>query len=84
MLSVQEAVAKAIELLSSLIPSARNIRLEEAEVSDEGPWWDITLSFPETENAIQMLSAHGATRVYKLVRVHRDTGDFHAVRNRQL
>lgn len=84
MLTVQEAVKKATQVLSELMPPADDLRLEEIELSDEGPWWDITLSFPDpsVDQFAEILGRRD--RSYKLVRLNRDTGEFHAVRIRKV
>lgn len=44
MIPVQEAIRTASDYLKGLFPEAREVRLEEVELDDNGAW-DITLSF---------------------------------------
>lgn len=78
MLDVKSAVKVATEYLSSLVPAAQQTRLEEVELTEDGAYWLITLSY-YAEGGIPFES-----RSYKLLKVDRQTGDVVAMKIRTL
>ena len=84
MLNVKDAVKVATAYFADLFPDARDARLEEVEMSDEGPWWDVTVSFelPAATPIEAMLAQR--SREYKIIKVNRDSGEPHSIKIRKL
>jgi hypothetical protein len=84
MLLVKEAVQQAIKIFSELFPNAKDVRLEEVELSTDGPWWEITLSFvPMGLSAFESVLGQ-ANRVYKRVEIDRETGELNSIKIRKI
>ena len=45
MITVKEAVQTATGFFADLFPNVHDLRLEEVDMSEGGPWWDVTVSF---------------------------------------
>ena len=87
MVSVKEAVAKAIEFAESLLEPSRisGLRLEEVErtgINGNGPW-SITLSMPRQQSGMDMFAGKNP-REYKAFLVNADTGEVLSMKIREL
>lgn len=87
MVSVKEAVEKAVEFAQTVLdpPRTADLRLEEVE-SSKGigtDAWLITLSMPKPHNGMDALLGRGQ-RQYKTFSVARDTGEVLAMKIREL
>ena len=93
MIDVKEAVKKALDYVSSVIPVEALIdpRLEEVELSENEKTWLITISFIRVTPSKYLHSLASAMqevtqsdREYKLVSVDADTGKPLSMKIRQL
>jgi hypothetical protein len=77
MITVKEAVKNATLFFAEVFPNATDVRLEEVELSDEGPWWNVTLSFPGPSPTSAIASVLGGQqgRIYKLVKIDAESGE---------
>jgi hypothetical protein len=75
MISVKDAVKAATAFFSELFPNAKELRLEEVDMSEGGPWWEVTVSFEVPGNNPMQSILASSHREYKIVRVDRDTGE---------
>lgn len=87
-ISVKEAVAKAKEGACDLFDEdLLNLRLEEVELSDDGPCWDITLGWDRAREVSALGRGMGVrvtVRVFKVFAVNRENGAIEAVKIREL
>lgn len=80
MINATEAANTAIEYLKSFYKGAKNIMLEEVEISEEKKSWSVMISFENTfdeknpPNIIQ--------RINKVFRVDNSTGQVTSMKNR--
>lgn len=86
MVSVKEAVAKAIAFAENLLePSGiSGLRLEEVErtgINGNGPW-SITLSMPRPPSGMELFAGKNA-REYKTFLVNADTGEVLSMKIRE-
>lgn len=74
MLDVKEAALRASEYFASLYSPelAANVRLEEVEMSDDGDFWLITLSYPRT--GLDAIMGSSGNREYKQFKIEAGTG----------
>ncbi len=81
MIPMKNAVKIASDYLAEVFPDVREVRLEEVELAEEGPFWNITFSFLRPQPPpLSMIS----DREYKVVQVGSDKGDLHSIRIRKL
>jgi hypothetical protein len=72
MINAKEAAEVAMEYLKSFYAGAKNVTLEEVELSEEKKSWTVTISFeilPEDGNPARIIS-----KVYKIFRIDNNTG----------
>jgi hypothetical protein len=90
MVSVKEAVNKAVEFANGVLDPSRAaaLRLEEVEAgkANGGSVWLITLSMPRPTPALQEVAAllGSVPRDYKTFAVDRETGDVLSMKIREL
>lgn len=87
MIPVKIAVTEAVRFFEDMFPNAKDIRLEEVELSDEGPWWDVTLSYaaPPTSTSYALASVIGQPeRVYKIIRLDREDATVRSMKIRKV
>jgi hypothetical protein len=81
MINAKEAANVAIEYLKSFYPGAKNIMLEEVELSEEKKSWSITISFenidPEDKNPSNIFP-----KMYKIFRIDNTSGQVTAMKSR--
>ena len=84
---VKDAVAKAVFYANSLLGSElTDFMLEEVELSDDGKYWLITVGFNRSEpqaGPLQALTGTTFRRVYKVVKIRKDNGQFVSMTMRQ-
>jgi hypothetical protein len=78
-LDVKKAVELAKTYLSDLLQVESSVMLLE-EVEQTGPYWEITLSYPEPGSPTIRNMFGG--RTYKVVRIDLETGEFVSVKIR--
>ena len=74
-MDIKEAVEKAKEYFSEFYPTAKNMQLEEAELSEDQKKWNVTISFnsPDTNQDSLMHTGVNA-RKYKVFSVDNEKG----------
>jgi arylamine N-acetyltransferase len=81
MINAKEAANAAIEYLKSFYSGAKNVTLEEVELSEEKKIWSITISFenidPEDKNPTKINST-----MYKIFRIDSTSGQVTAMKSR--
>ena len=87
MVSVKEAVARAVEFAQNLLEPSRilGLRLEEVErtgLNGDGPW-SITLSMPRQHSGMDILAGKDP-REYKTFLVNSETGEVLSMKIREL
>ena len=84
-LEVKKAVQLAKEYLSDIMPvPASEVLLEEVELSDDGRFWLVTLSYPApAPTPILVLTGRG-NREYRVVKLLAETGEFESIKIRTL
>ena len=71
---MKTAVKTAMIFLADLIPTARDIRLEEVERG--GPGWQVVVSYASTQSpTFAALRGEEELRIYKKIPVDGDTGE---------
>ncbi len=71
---MKTAVRTAMAFVADLIPTARDIRLEE--VDRGGPGWQVVVSYASNQSpTFAALRGEGELRVYKKVPIDADTGE---------
>lgn len=77
MIDVKQAADIASQYLISLFPNkAFSIQLEEVELSEDGKYWYITLSFKERPVS--------GFKNYKLFKINAETGQVHSMKIRKV
>jgi hypothetical protein len=81
MLDVREAAQKASEYFAGLYQEQQphNVQLEEVEMSEDGNYWLITLSYPQTE-----LDVLSYKRKYKIFKIDAKTGEVRSMKIRKV
>ena len=84
MLDVKAAAEKASEYFGTLFSKelAANSRLEEAELSEDGKYWLITLSYPAS--ALQAIFGSDARREYKQFKIDIASGSVVSMKIRKV
>jgi hypothetical protein len=74
MIDVKQAAQSASNFIVGLYANetVSDVRLEEVELSEDGKYWLITLSFPAPSNLGRIIL--GTNRQYKIFKVDADTG----------
>jgi hypothetical protein len=78
--SPRDAVKEATGFFDEFYPGASGARLEEVDLSEEGPWWEVTLSFvadPETSFDAVLGKSN---RLFKVVKVDSESGQARGIR----
>jgi hypothetical protein len=85
MLTVKEAAQVAGQFVSDLF-NAKDVRLEEVELAEDGRTWEVTVSFSRstTEEPVPPAIYLPPMREFKVVSVFKDDGAVRSVRMRQL
>jgi len=81
MLDVKEAAQKASEYFAALYSdqAASRVQLEEVELSDDGEYWLITLSYPVSPSF-----SVPAKRKYKIFKINAKTGEVKSMKIRNV
>lgn len=85
MLDVKEAAQRASEYFAGLFSDQNlsNVQLEEVELSDDGQYWLITLSYPVALPEIAPIQLINK-RKYKLFKIDAKTGEVKSMKIRTL
>jgi hypothetical protein len=85
MLDVKEAAQRASEYFAGLYSDQKihNVQLEEVEISDDGKYWLITLSYPVIPQDIAPIQFIGK-RKYKLFTIDAETGQVKSMKIREV
>jgi hypothetical protein len=81
MINAKEAANVAIEYLKSFYSAAKNVMLEEVELSEEKKIWSITISFENIE-ASDNSPSRIIPKMYKIFRVDNISGQVTAMKSR--
>lgn len=86
MLDVKAAAQKASEYFGALFSKelAADSRLEEVELSEDGKYWLITLSYPDTASALQAIFANDPKRLYKQFKIDIASGSVVSMKIRKV
>lgn len=87
MLEVKEAVKVATEYIQTLFAEKQipELRLEEVELSQDGQFWEVTLSFVVREpTAYLSLGDAARSREYKIFRVNAENGQVQSMKIRKV
>jgi len=79
MIDVKIATNQAINYLKDIYKEGKSIRLEEVELSEDGKFWFITLSF-----VFEDVLFASPQRVYKLLKVSSEDGQVMAMKIRKI
>jgi hypothetical protein len=76
MIDVKQAAQSASNFINGLYSNETisDVRLEEVELSEDGKYWLITLSFP-LPASLGVVYLGGGGRQYKLFKIDADTGE---------
>jgi hypothetical protein len=77
-INMKTAVQTAAAFLTEMFPEIVDVRLEEVQVSDSGPWWDVVLSYLPSSYSAMLVNE--PKRIFKLVEIDYDTGEPHALK----
>jgi hypothetical protein len=80
MINATEAANAAIEYLKSFYTTAKNIMLEEVELSEEKKSWSVTISFEIASE--DKGPSHIIARINKVFRVDNNSGQVIAMKSR--
>ena len=84
MIDSKTAISRASAYLGEIFPQAKEVQLEEIELSDNRKHWLVTFSFPKPELVIFGAPVANPNRDYKTVKVDAATGEPVAVKIRVL
>ncbi|RIH85315.1 MULTISPECIES: hypothetical protein [Calidithermus] len=87
MIDVKQAVQIANDYIQSLFTERQipELRLEEVELSQDGSFWEVTLSFVVREpTAYLSLGDAARTREYKVFRINAETGQVQSMKIRKV
>lgn len=87
MLDVKQAVKVATEYIQSLFSPDQipELRLEEVELSEDGKFWLVTLSFAPKQNSPYLSLGEAAkTREYKIFQVSAESGQVQSMKIRKV
>ncbi|MDT7688578.1 MAG: hypothetical protein QOE46_1337 [Acidobacteriota bacterium] len=88
MLDVKQAAQTASTYFADLYAQqgVSDVRLEEVEITEDGKFWLITLSFPDPDpppaTFTSLMGATGPSRKYKIFKVDAATGDVKSMKIR--
>ena len=76
------------DLMSELYPKEQTpqLALEEVELSDDGKFWHVIVSFSRqhAKSTIEAMTGQQGTTTYKKLEIHAETGLVHAMRMHQV
>lgn len=89
-IDVKQAVRSAIRYVNDLYEQKEptDFMLEEVELSDDGKYWLITISFPQyqrqTNPLVALTTPNYEQRIYKTIKVHTENGQAISMKIRQV
>lgn len=81
MINATEAANVAIEYLKSFYTRAKNVVLEEVELSEEKKSWSVTISFENIDES-NTNPSNIVSKTYKIFRIDNTSGQVTAMRSR--
>lgn len=87
MIDVKQAVDSAKKYAAQLLGDQYFTTLEEVELSEDGPWWLVTLGFhsPTTLGGVKSAFGLPSTPIfYKLFEINRESGEVRSMKIRQV
>ena len=86
MIDVKQAAQTASTYFADLYAGqgVSGVRLEEVEITEDGKFWLITLSFPDRDPSPSNLFLAGTNRQYKVFKVDATTGQVVSMKIRQV
>ncbi|HEX6623903.1 MAG TPA: hypothetical protein VF064_09330 [Pyrinomonadaceae bacterium] len=84
MMDVKQAAKLASDYFNSLYEtqSLSNVLLEEVELTENGEYWLITLSYPAQPETVS--SIFGTKRQYKVFKINAETGEVQSMKIRKI
>ena len=83
MLDVKQAAQKAFDYFAALYPEFLSVQLEEVELTENGEYWLITLSYPSSGLA-EILGRGVGPKEYKVFRIDANTGEVKSMKIRKV
>ena len=88
MIDLKEAVRIAIESVQTLYKdvSIEEAMLEEAELSEDGQFWLVTVSFlrPVPKSPIEAMTGQHGALAYKILKIQTETGTVQSMKSRMV
>ncbi len=84
MIDSKNAISRASAYFTEVFPQAKQVQLEEIELSEDRRYWLVTFSFPKPELTIFGALVANPNRDYKTVKVDAATGEPVGVKIRAL
>ncbi len=87
MLDVKQAAQKASEYFTTLYTgrNTANVQLEEVELTEDGRYWLITLSYPLASlTGLSEFLGKGGPREYKVFKIDASTGEVKSMKIRNV
>lgn len=86
MLDVKEAALRASEYFAGLFADqgVSNVQLEEVELTDDGQYWLITLSYPLIPSSMALPVNIVSKRNYKVFKIDAKTGEVKSMKIRNV
>ena len=88
MIEAKEAVRIAMEAMGELYPKEQvpHLALEEVELSSDGTFWLVTVSFARhvAKSTIEAMTGQPATTTYKKLEIHAETSVVHSMKAHQV
>ena len=88
MIAAKEAVSAAMEAMGELYPKEQvpQLALEEVELSADGTFWLVTVSFARSfpKSTIEAMTGPQGTTTYKKLEIHAETGVVHSMKVHQI
>ncbi len=86
MIDVKEAVRIAMDYVQAVYrpEDISQPLVEEVELSDDGDFWSVTVSFlrAAAKSPIEAMTGQQGTRAYKVLRIQAETGQVHSMKIR--
>ena len=86
MIDVKNAVRTAMEYVHALYQDDKidDVMLEEVELSTDGQFWLVTVSFvrPVAKSPIEAMTGQHGAPAYKVLTIHAETGNVHSMKIR--
>jgi hypothetical protein len=74
-MDAKEATEKAVEYFKQFYPTVEKVKLEEVEISDDEKYWNIVLSYEDSEATPLSYLQIGQQRIFKIFKIDAETGN---------